>query len=114
MNFHGNGFPLLGHVQGQPDCLYLRTNGLHSILPHELPLLSMFDISYSGTFLIRAGPLRDHERHEFPWEWLPSLGACPKATWMTSICEPTVYGGRHCENPSATGISGFDRTDFTI
>ena len=30
--------------------------------------------------------------HEFPPKWLPTLGTCPKATWMTSICEPTAYG----------------------
>ena len=45
----------------------------------------------SGPLFTCAGPSRAHERQEFAREWLPFLGACPKATWMTSICEPTAY-----------------------
>ena len=68
---------------GNLDGLYLQTNGLRCVLPHELPAL---------TFLMRAGPSSGQERDEFAREWLPSLGTCPKATWMASICEPTAYG----------------------
>ena len=78
--------------KGNLDCLYMRTKGLRCVLPHELPPLSGPERGKSGTFLIRAGPSRAHERHEFPRKWLPSLGTCPKATWITSICEPTAYG----------------------
>ena len=45
-----------------------------------------------GPFLMGAELWLGHESHEFPSKWLPSLGTCPKATWMTSICEPTAYG----------------------
>ena len=76
--------------KGNLDDLYLRASGLRGVLPHELPPLSGPDSGKSGPFLIGAGPSRGHERHEFPSKWLPSLGTCPKATWMTSICEPTA------------------------
>ena len=78
--------------KGNLDHLYLRTNSLRGVLPHELPPLSGPESGKSGPFFVRAGPSRAHERHEFPREWLPSLGTCPKATWMASICKPTAYG----------------------
>ena len=93
MNFHAMASIPWDMSKGNLDDLYLRTNSLRGVLPHELPPLSGRETSgKSETFLIRVGPSRDHERHEFAWEWLPSLGTCPKATWITSICEPTAYG----------------------
>ena len=82
--------------KGNLDDLYLRTNGLRGVLPHELPpLLGLTPGSGKSGPLSRmrswamAGAMREHE---FPQNGLPSLGTCPKATWMTSICEPTAYG----------------------
>ena len=38
--------------KGNLDDLYLRTNGLRGVLPHELPPLAGPDSGKSGTFLL--------------------------------------------------------------
>ena len=80
--------------KGNLDDLYLRTNGLRGVLPHELRPLLGLTAANLGRFPYAEScrPWLGHESHEFPPKWLPSLGTCPKATWMTSICEPTAYG----------------------